>query len=178
MKLQEIFGTSSMLGGIDQFRKDRETLPVPPTVNLWHATLAHNWPSIKQRGLIPGGVCQLFGGCDSKYVYLADRAREAAEMVSTDQPGISQTELKKSGGKGVMMLIDSTKLKPELLQADPSLKPDWLRAIYTYRYAGVIPVSAIVEHKEFDVMDSYNASKIWRTVRQIKPGADSTNLVD
>ena len=175
MKLREVFGIRDKFA---KYKADRTKVPVPPKVNLWHATLAHNWPSIKQQGLIPGGVCQLFGGCDGKYVYLADRAREAAEMVSTDQPGISQAELRKSGGKGVMMLIDSTRLKPELLQGDPSLKPNWLNAIYTYRYAGVIPVSAIVDHNEFDVMDSYNASKIWRTVRQIKPGADKNNPVD
>ena len=178
MKLQEIFGTSSMLGRINQYRKDRETVPIPPKVNLWHATLAHNWPSIKQRGLIPGGVCQLFGGCDGNYVYMADRADVVTQLVSTDQPGISDAELKKSNGKGVIMLIDSTKLDPALLEGDPSLKPNWLNPIYTYRYAGIVPASTIVEWDYYTIEGSYYAWKSWRRVSQIKPGADKNNPVD
>ena len=143
MKLREVFGIRDKFA---KYKADRTKVPVPPKVNLWHATLTQNWPSIQRQGLIPDGVCKLYGGFDKGYVYLADRAGSAAQMVGTDQPGISQAELDKSGGEGVMMLIDSTKLKPELLQGDPALKPNWLSPMYNYRYAGVIPVSARVEH--------------------------------
>jgi len=167
MKLYEIFGIKDRF---QKFRTDRETVPIPPKVNLWHATLAHNWPSIQQQGLIPDGVCKMYGGCDRGYVYLGDRATTAVEMVSPDQPGINKAELEKSGGKGFIMLIDSTKLDPELIEGDPNLEPNWLNPIFSYRYAGTIPASAIVKHEEFRLEDSYYANKSWRSVSQIKPG--------
>lgn len=175
MKLREVFGIRDKFA---KYKADRTKLPIPPKVNLWHATLTHNWPSIQRQGLIPDGVCKLYGACDKGYVYLGDRATTAVEMVSPDQPGINKAELDKSGGKGVLMLIDSTKLDPELLEGDPNLAPNWLNPIFSYRYAGTIPASAIVEHDVFTLEKSYYANKNWRSVSQIKPGADAMNPVD
>ena len=47
MKLDEIFDLGDRFA---KFKADRETVPIPPKTNLYHVTLAHNWPSIKQQG--------------------------------------------------------------------------------------------------------------------------------
>ena len=174
MKLQEIFGTSSMLGRINQFRKDREAVPVPPKTNLFHVTLAHNWPSIKRQGLIPGGVCQMVNACDGNYVYLADDAGIATSIIgSSDLP---KQEVNKSNGQGVIMLIDSTKLKPELLSSDPGVPANWISPKYTYRYQGTVPASAIINHKTFELNAGYYLDKQFRKLRPGKPGPENGEL--
>ena len=157
-----------IVGKFRQFKANREALPVPPKTNLYHVTLAHNWPSIKAQGLIPGGVCQLFDACDSQYVYLADDAGIATSIIgSSDLP---KQEIEKSGGKGVIMLIDSTKLKPELLSDDPGVPTHWLNPKFTYRYEGTVPANSIIEHKIFDLERGYYLNKQFKKLRPGKPG--------
>ena len=162
MKINEI------LGSFKQWKANREKLPVPPKTNLYHVTLAHNWPSIQRQGLIPGGVCQMYSACDNKYVYLADNAGIATGIVgSSDLP---QQEFDKSQGLGVIMLIDSTKLKPELLSSDPGVATHWLDPKYTYRYEGTVPAQAIIQHQEFQLDAGYYLNKQFKSLRPGKPG--------
>ena len=165
MKLHEIFGIKDRF---QKFRTDRETVPVPPRTNLYHATLAHNWSSIKSQGLIPGGVCQLYNACDENYVYLADNAGIATSVLgSSDLP---KTELDKSGGQGVLLLIDSTQLKSESLSADPGIPAVWTDPKYTYRYQGTVPASAIIGHKDFILDQGYYLNKQFKHLKPGKPG--------
>ena len=157
-----------IVGKFRQFKANREALPVPPKTNLYHVTLAHNWPSIQKQGLIPGGVCQMYEFCDGNYVYLADDAGIATGIIgSSDLP---KQELEKSGGKGVILLIDSTKLKPELLSADPGVPAHWLNPKFTYRYRGTVPANAIVDHNEFELEAGYYLNKQFKRLRPGKPG--------
>lgn len=162
MKINEIFGS------FKQWKANREKLPVPPKTNLYHVTLSHNWPSIERQGLIPGGVCQMVNACDSNYVYLADDAGIATSIIgSSDLP---KQEISKSNGQGVIMLIDSTKLKPELLSSDPGVPANWISPKYTYRYQGTVPASAIIDHKTFELNAGYYLNKQFRNLRPGKPG--------
>ena len=166
MLIREVFGIADRFA---KFKADRETVPVPPKTNLYHVTLAHNWPSIERQGLIPGGVCQMFDACDGNYVYLADDAGIATGIIGSSDA--SEQDIIKSNGKGVIMLIDSTKLKPELLSSDPGVPANWLNPKYTYRYQGTVPASAIVMHREFTLDAGYYLNKQFRNLRPGKPGA-------
>ena len=165
MKLDEIFGLGDRFA---KFKADRETVPIPPKTNLYHVTLAHNWPSIKRQGLIPGGVCKTYNACDNTYVYLADDAGIATAIIGSSD--LSQQEIEKSKGKGVIMLINSTKLKPELLSSDPGVPAKWTNPKYTYRYQGTVPADAIVIHDEFVLDYGYYLNKRFRHLRPGKPG--------
>jgi hypothetical protein len=162
MKINEIFGS------FKQWKSNREKLPVPPKTNLYHVTLSHNWPSIQRQGLIPGGVCQLYDACDGNYVYLADDAGIATGIIGSSD--IPKQELDKSGGIGVILLINSTKLKPELLSSDPGVPTHWANPKYTYRYEGTVPAQAIIQHKEFQLDAGYYLNKQFKSLRPGKPG--------
>ena len=168
MQVNEI---TNPLKSFQNWKDKRTELPVPPKTNLFHATLSQNLPNIMQKGLIPDGVCKLYQGCTAGQVYLTDNAGLAATMVAPDQHKIDQNALEKSGGKGIMLTINSSLLDPALLSQDTNLMPNWLSPKFSYMYAGVIPSSAIISKEEFTIQETYYLNKSFRGMTPGKAGA-------
>lgn len=159
-----------IIGKFNQWKDKRTQLPIPPRTNLFHASPKHNHQSIMQQGLIRDGVCKLYVGCKEGKVYLADNAGVATHLLGDDNPGVNTDMINKSESKGVLYTVDSSKLDPALLSKDANLPAHWMDPKHTYTYAGDIPPSAIINHQEFTLTNSYYLNKTFRGLRPGPPG--------
>lgn len=130
-----------------------------PTV-LYHATLAVYKKSIRSRGLVPGGDCQMFSWCDPQYVYFADNQGLADSFVDEGvievSPEKEQEVLDLFDHGKLMVTVDVSKLDTSRLTYDPNLKNWEYDRHRSYAYQGVVPVAAIKSIKKYHPYDIGN----------------------
>jgi hypothetical protein len=152
------------------WKKERETPPVPPPHNLFHATLKDNLPNIMKHGLLRSGVSKMYKQSESGVVYLTTSPNIASSMINTESDIINKNLLKQSSNQGVILEIDVTKLDPKKFREDELLPASWIKPEYTYKYEGDIPPNAIKVRAEFSVdVDPYYRRHQIRAIRPSKP---------
>ena len=149
------------------WKKERETAPVPPPHNLFHATFMDNLPSIMKNGLLRSGVDKLYKQSESGVVYLTTSPNIASSMLDKQSSMIDKKILSKMSGEGVMLEIDVSKLDPKLFREDELVPASWMNPEYTYKYEGDVPPDAIKVRARFSVdTDPYYRR---HQIRAIKP---------
>jgi RNA:NAD 2'-phosphotransferase (TPT1/KptA family) len=151
------------------WKKERETAPVPPPHNLFHATFKDNLPSITKQGLLRSGVEKLYKDSEPGVVYLTTSPEIASSMLDKQSSMIDKELLSKMSEEGVMLEIDVSKLDPSKFREDELVPASWVNPRYTYKYQGDVPPDAIKVRNIFSVdLDPYYRR---HEMRSIKPSS-------
>lgn len=131
------------LNKVKDWRDSKKIPPLPPQRNLFHATYEEFLPSILKSGLNPNIEHKLYPTSESGVVYLTTSPRTAAEMLEPESDIIDKKLIKKLGNTGVLLEINTDALDPEKFKPDELLPSNMIGSSHSYKYAGVVPPSAI-----------------------------------
>lgn len=149
------------LNKIKNWSDSKKIPPLPPKQNLFHATYEEFLPSILKSGLLPNVENKLYPNSESGVVYLTTSPRTAAEMLEPESDIIDQQLVKKLGNTGVLLEINVSALDPDKFKPDELLPSKLIGDSHSYKYAGIVPPSAIkVRQKIFIDNFYYNRKQV------------------
>ena len=131
------------LNKVKDWRDSKKIPPLPPKRNLFHATYKEFLPSILKSGLLPNVENKLYPNSERGVVYLTTSPRTAVEMLEPESDIIDKELVKKLGNTGVLLEINTSALDPDKFKPDELLPSNLLGQSHSYKYAGVVPPSAI-----------------------------------
>ena len=159
-------GANEFIEKFKSWKKERETPPVPPPHNLFHATFKDNLSSITKHGLLRSGVNKLYKQSESGVVYLTTSPNIASSMLDKQSSMIDKKILSNMSDEGVMLEIDVSKLDPKLFREDELVPASWMNPQYTYKYEGDVPPDAIKVRDSFSIdIDPYYRRHQIRAIR-------------
>ena len=150
------------------WREKQKLPPLPPKQNLFHATFEDFLPSIMKQGLTPNVACKMYPKCESGVVYLTTSPRTAAEMLEPESTEINKELISKLSRNGVLLEIDISKLDPKKFKPDDWIPSSWIGSIHSYKYAGIVPPSALKLRGKFHVDAGYYNQKQVQGIRPSK----------
>jgi len=156
------------LNKVKDWADSKKIPPLPPKQNLFHATYAEFLPSILKSGLLPNVENKLYPNSERGVVYLTTSPRTAAEMLEPESDIIDKELVKKLGNTGVLLEINVSDLDPTKFKPDELLPSNVIGVSHSYKYAGIVPPSAIRVRQKISIDNFYYNRKQVQSVRPTK----------